>query len=108
MHTDIIVKIAVPIIVALFASQGFWTWLSNRNRKKSNESKLMLGIGYSKIVDLCEKHLKTGYITTTEFHELEHYLYEPYHNMGGNGTVEQLMSDVRELPKVKPEEKNGN
>ncbi len=98
MHTEIVVAIVVPIVVALFASQGFWTWLQNRSRKKSDEAKLMMGIGYSKIIDLCEKHLANGYITTREFHELEHYLYDPYRAMGGNGTVEALFEAVQKLP----------
>lgn len=101
METELIIA-ALGIIAAIFGSQGFWTWLANRNRSKSDESKLMMGIGYSKIIDLCEKHLANGYITTREFHELEHYLYEPYRSMGGNGTVENLFEQVRELP-IKPE-----
>lgn len=99
MHTEVIVAIVVPIVVALFASQGFWTWLGNKNRQKSSESKLLLGIAYSKIIQLCEYHINNGFITPKEFHELEHYLYEPYKSMGGNGTVETLMNDVAKLPK---------
>lgn len=88
----------IAIIVAVFGSTGFWSWLSNRQRNKSNESKLLVGIAYSKIIDICERHIANGYITTRELHELEHYLYQPYHNMGYNGTVETLMEQVRELP----------
>ena len=98
MYADILAKIVVPIIVAIFASQGFWSWLADRKRRKGSESKLMMGIGYSKIIDLCEKHLANGHITTKEFHELEHYLYEPYRKMGGNGTVETLFKQVKALP----------
>ena len=92
----------IGLIGAIFGGQGFWTWFANRSRSKSDESKLMMGIGYSKIIDLCERHLANGYITTREFHELEHYLYDPYRSMGGNGTVEYLFEQVRELP-IKPE-----
>ena len=103
MHTDIIIAI-IGLVAAVFASQGFWTWLSNRNRKKSSESKLLLGIAYSKIIQLCEEHIKRGSITAKEFHELEHYLYEPYREMGGNGTVVKLFDDVKELPIVAEKE----
>lgn len=99
-------KIIAAIIFASLGSTGLWTVIQtavqNFQRKKSNDSKLMMGIGYSKIIDLCEKHIANGYITTREFHELEHYLYEPYRSMGGNGTVENLFEQVRELP-IKPE-----
>lgn len=99
-------EIITAIIIASLGSTGLWTAIQtavqNFQRKKSNDSKLMMGIGYSKIIDLCEKHIANGYITTREFHELEHYLYEPYRSMGGNGTVENLFEQVRELP-IKPE-----
>lgn len=99
--TETIIAV-IGLIGVIFGGQGFWTWFSNRNRSKSNESKLMMGIGYSKIIDLCESHISNGYITVQEFHELEHYLYEPYVNMGGNGTVEALFAQVKELP-MKPD-----
>ncbi len=99
MQTELIVAI-VGIIGAIFGGQGFWTWVITKHKSKSDESKLMMGIGYSKIIDLCEKHLANGSITAREFHELEHYLYEPYRNMGGNGTVEMLFEQVRDLPVV--------
>ena len=100
MHTDIILGF-IGVIAAVFGGQGFWTWLGNRNRKKSSESKLLLGIAYSKIIQLCEYHIENGYVTSDEYHELEHYLYEPYKEMGGNGTAEAMMNEVTKLPKKK-------
>ena len=97
MNNEIIIAV-IGLAGVIFASQGFWSWLIAKNKSKSNESKLLMGIGYSKIIDLCEKHIANGYITTRELHELEHYLYEPYRDMGGNGTVEVLMENVRDLP----------
>lgn len=93
-----IIEILVTCIIAIFGSTGFWSWVQNKSKKKDDVSKLIMGIGYSKIIDLCEKYLAAGYITAREFHELEHYLYEPYHNMGGNGTVQALFDQVKELP----------
>jgi len=93
-----VVEILVTCIIAIFGSTGFWSWVQNKSKKKDDVSKLIMGIGYSKIIDLCEKYLSDGSITAREFHELEHYLYEPYHNMGGNGTVQALFDQVKELP----------
>lgn len=95
----------IGLIAAVFASQGFWSWMSEKKRKKSSESKLLMGIAYSKIIDQCERHIKAGDITAKEFHELEHYLYEPYRAMGGNGTVQTLFERVKCLP-IKPEVDN--
>lgn len=105
MNANITVAL-IGVIAACFGSQGFWTWLANRNRNKSDMSKLMIGIGYSKIVDLCEKYIARGHITTREYHELEHYLYKPYRSMGGNGTVQTLFEQVSDLP-IYPDKKGG-
>lgn len=95
--------IIVSIVVAIFGSTGFWNWLMNRGKKKSAESKLLMGIAYSQIISLCESYLKKGFVSTNEFHELEHYLYMPYSAMGGNGTAEKLYEDVKKL-KVKDDQ----
>lgn len=95
MHST--AEIILTIIVAVFGSTGFWAWLSTRQRKKSAETKLLMGIGYSKIIDRCTEYLDRGYVSTDEYHELEHYLYQPYADMGGNGTAEKLFNDVSKL-----------
>lgn len=94
-------ELIVAVVVAIFGSTGFWTWLNNRKGKKSDEAKLLLGIAYRNIISQAEKYIKRGYISVDEFKELNHYLYEPYKNMGGNGTVEKLMEEVRKLPSEK-------
>lgn len=94
MHIDIIVTLAV----AVFGSTGFWTWLMNRNKKKSAEARLLMGLAYSEIIRRSEHYIHRGYIETDEYNELNKYLYQPYLDMGGNGTAEKLMSEVRQLP----------
>ena len=51
MHLDIIVTLAV----AVFGSTGFWTWIQSRNRKRSAEDRLLLGLAYDKIIWNCNK-----------------------------------------------------
>ena len=97
-------KLIVAVVVAIFGSTGFWTWVNNKGKNKTNEAKLLIGIAYRSIISQAEKYIKRGYITTDEFNELNHYLYEPYKNMGGNGTVEKLMDEVRKLPCEVPKE----
>lgn len=91
-------EIALTVIGSIFASTGFWSWVQSRSRKKSNEGKLLLGIAYSKIIQTAEGYIQRGWIGTDEYHELYHYLYEPYKNMGGNGTAKRLMEQVEKLP----------
>lgn len=97
MNTELIVAI-IGIVAAIFGGQGFWTWLINRNNGKSNEAKLLMGIAYSKIIQQCDIYIKRGFITSDEYHELYHYLYKPYKDMGGNGTAERQMGIVKGLP----------
>lgn len=97
MNTQITIAI-IGIIGAIFGGQGFWAWLMNRRNGKSNEAKLLMGIAYSKIIDQCNKYIKRGWIDADEYHELHHYLYKPYKDMGGNGTAERLMGIVKGLP----------
>lgn len=100
MNTELI----IAIVVAIFGSTGFWSWLQNRGRKKSAETRLLMGIAYSKIIDRCTEYINRGYVNTDEYHELEHYLFRPYKEMGGNGTAEKLFNDVSKLT-VKEESK---
>ena len=97
MHIDIIVTLAV----AVFGSTGFWSWVQSRGKKKSAEARLLLGIAYSEIIRRSEHYIHQGYIAVDEYNELNRYLYEPYRDMGGNGTAQKLMDEVRKLPTEK-------
>lgn len=97
MHWDIIVTLAV----AVFGSTGFWSWLQNRGKKKTAEARLLMGLAYSEIIRRSEQYIKRGYITTDEYNELNRYLFEPYREMGGNGTAQKLMAEVQKLPTTK-------
>lgn len=94
IDTDII----VTIIVSVFASSGFWAYLMNRQRASTAERRMILGIGYRSICSLCETYLKRGYISREEYSDLKKYLFEPYKEMGGNGTCARLIQEVDKLP----------
>lgn len=101
MHLDIIITLAV----AVFGSTGFWTWLASRRNKKTAESRLLMGLAYSEIINRAESYLARGWIDTDEYNELDRYLYRPYTEMGGDGTAQKLMDDVRKLPTRKEVER---
>ena len=94
MHWDII----VALVAAIFGSTGFWSYVQNRSKKKSAEARLLMGIAYSEIIRRCEHYIKRGHIETDEYNELNKYLFTPYSEMGGNGTAQKLMNEVRSLP----------
>ena len=95
-------EMVTTIVVAVFASSGFWAFLlSFVNKildKKSAKNRMLLGLGHDRIIALCEKYISQGWITSEDFENLHDYLYTPYRKMGGNGTAEKLMHDVEKLP----------
>lgn len=94
MRIDIIITLAV----AVFGSTGFWSWMAGRSKRKTAEARLIMGLAYSEIIRRSEDYISRGYVEATEFDELDRYLFRPYTEMGGNGTAEKLMNEVRELP----------
>ena len=99
----------VTIIGAVFASSGLWTLIlylvQRKDKKKDKEdevlkqqSDMLLGLGHDRIIYLGAKYIKEGSISEDQFENLNKYLYEPYKKLGGNGTAEKIMEDVRNLP----------
>ncbi len=93
--------IIITIIGTVFASQGFWAWLTARNSKKSAKTKLIMGLGYAEICRRAESYMGRGALTKEEYHDFEKYLYNPYKAMGGNGTADRLMEEIKKIPIVK-------
>ena len=96
MHTEPI----ITIILAVFASTGFWSLITTIYNKKASkqsaETKLLLGVAHNIIFDKCEKYLKRGSITPEELEDLL-YIYTPYVDSGGNGTAKLMVEQVRTL-----------
>ena len=92
------IEILVTIVCSVFASSGFWAYLMNRQNKDTAERRMILGIGYRSICELCGLYINRGYISRDEYSDLKKYLYEPYREMGGNGTCERMMQEVDKLP----------
>ena len=59
---------------------------------------MLVGLGHDRIVYLGLKYIERGWITHEEYENLNEYLYVPYSKMGGNGSAERVMENVRKLP----------
>ena len=94
--------IVVAIIAAVFASTGFWTFVTvlvqKKMEKKDAKTQMILGLGHDRIKYLCESYLARGWLTSDDYEDLDKYLYQPYIKMGGNGTAEKMFNDVKKLP----------
>ena len=91
-------QIAVPIAVAVLTSSGLWALVSKRADKNDAERKMLVGLAHDRITHLGMAYLTRGYITQDEYENLNDYLYQPYENMGGNGSAKRIMEEVRKLP----------
>ena len=91
-------QVAVPLIVALLTSSGLWALVSKRVDKNNAERKMLVGLAHDRIIHLGMVYIERGYVTQDEYENLQVYLYEPYEEMGGNGSARRVMEEVRKLP----------
>jgi hypothetical protein len=91
----------VAVIVGLstvIASSGFWAFLAARKIKTSAVTRLLMGLAYDKIASKGMEMINHGCVTQHEYEEFRRYLYEPYRELGGNGTAEKIMIEISKLP----------
>lgn len=93
-----LLQMAVTVVCSVLASSGFWAWMMARRDKKDAKTLMILGLGHDRIITLAMKYIERGWITQDEYEDLNKYLYLPYQDMGGNGTAERLMAEVKKLP----------
>lgn len=73
--------------------------INRHDAKKANPMADMLkGLGHDRIIELGTKYIKEGSISRDEFENLNDYLYRPYQELGGNGTAEKIMEEVKKIP----------
>ena len=100
--------VLVAIITGLTSSGAFTfaTFLIQRKDKKKDkkddrldaQGEMLMGLGHDRITYLGAKYLERGYVTVDEYENLNRYLYQPYKKLGGNGTAEKIMIQVKDLP----------
>lgn len=64
----------------------------------------LLALLHDRLYQACQHHINNGYIAVTDLDNLE-YLYESYHDLGGNGTGTELYMRCKALP-IKTEGRN--
>lgn len=91
-------ELMVTIMISVLGSSGLWAFLQKKSEAKDAKTVMLLGLGHDRIISLCEKYINRGCLTHDEYENLYEYLYKPYKAMGGNGTAERLMEEVKKLP----------
>ncbi len=91
------------ILTAIFASSGIWSivlyLLQRRDNRKSADKKALIALLHDRIYEKCEAAITEGSITMKDFKAIS-YLYEPYAELGGNGTGRALYEEVTKLEKT--------
>lgn len=59
---------------------------------------MCLGSLYDRTKFLAESYIKRGWVSVKEYEDWMHYLYTPYHDGGGDGTIDYLKDKLEELP----------
>ncbi|MBQ9003720.1 MAG: hypothetical protein IJ087_17890 [Eggerthellaceae bacterium] len=93
-----IVNMVLTVVCAVIASNGFWTWWMHRQDKNSATNRLLIGLAHDRIMTLGMQYIHQGSITADEYENFRTYLYEPYHDAGGNGSATKIMAEVDRLP----------
>lgn len=90
-------EILISVFGSVMASSGLWALIMKRQEKKDIKSRMLLGLAHDRIMDLGQKYIERGKITYDEYENLEKYLYEPYIEMGGNGSAKRIMEEINKL-----------
>ena len=96
-----IIQNLITIICTLLASSGMWSYLQARQLKKREDDEaikaMLKGLGHARIMELGQKYIERGDSTDDEYENRYEYIYKPYKALGGNGTAERKMEEVRKL-----------
>lgn len=97
------VQTIITAIVSVVASSGFWAYWTKRHDNKTAQTKLLVGLAHDRILQSGRYYLNREYMTSDEYENLYDYLYLPYKELGGNGTAERMMEELKKLPHSKPD-----
>ena len=97
MH-KVALEMIVTIVCSVLASSGLWSLIAKRAERKDAKTKMLLGLAHDRIITLGMQYISRGWISNEEYEDLKKYLYDPYKELGGNGTAERVMSAIDKLP----------
>ena len=94
-------EIIVSLIIAVFASTGFWSFIiklwEKKSTEKSVERRALLGLVHDRVYTLGNGFIADKKISTADYDNFL-YLYEPYDELHGNGTGKKIKKAVDTLP----------
>ena len=91
-------QIMLTVIGSVMASSGFWVLIEKLTEKKDARTKMIIGLGHDRIMELGMQYINRGWITRDEYENLTVYLYQPYKALKGNGSATRIMAEIDKLP----------
>lgn len=105
---EILKTIVLPVILAVIASGGFWTFLEKCRGTKRAEHDLLMGMARNMMMDQATKYLNRGnWITRVEYDNLVKYMYTPYAKAHGNHGMDKVIADIDTKLKIVNEPPTG-
>ena len=100
MKPEFLLTILIP---AIFASQGLWSYILYKAKKRDERHDLRrkadLVILHDLIYRYCQAAIVRGHTNFGEFDNVT-ALYQVYEEIGGNGTGQRLYEEFCKLPKT--------
>lgn len=93
-----LVQSLVTVVAAVLGAGGFWAYLQKKADKKDAKARMLAGLGHDRIMELGKSYIERGSITAEEYENLFTYLYQPYEELGFNGSAKRIMDEVKRLP----------
>jgi hypothetical protein len=91
-------KLVVALLIGVLGSAGFWSYIQHKDKSRSATNRALMGLVYDKLMFLGLRYLERGWITKDEYEDYRKYFFEPYKDLGGNGTAERIMDEISRLP----------
>jgi hypothetical protein len=86
------------MIGGILGSGGMLTLVLRLTDRKSVTRQMLLGLAHDKLHYLCMEFIQRGWVTKEEYENAYKYLYMPYKELGGNGTIDRLVEEMKRLP----------
>lgn len=101
-------QVSVTVFCAVLASSGLWSIILFRMQKRERElekkanketveCRALKALLHDRIYAECTEAIGEGSIKPDTYNNLR-YMFEPYVELGGNGTAKKLMNAVEKLP----------
>lgn len=71
-----------------------------KDLKEENEliKRMVLGSLYDRAKHVGEQYINKGWISMQEYSDWNKYLYQPYKDAGGDGTIDKIAAEINKLP----------